>query len=77
MICIAASRWKLFTVVAPFSMSFDASPWGAGGFLVVDGSVRSWFSTAFTSVDEQAVGLTFGGCTSQQVAEAFANSVWT
>jgi hypothetical protein len=54
------------------SMSFDASPWGAGGFLVINGSVRSWFSTAFTSVDEQAVGITFGGCTSQQVAEALA-----
>ena len=53
-------------------MSFDASPWGAGGFLTVDGRLRSWFTTAFSHVDENAVGLSFGTSSSQQVAEALA-----
>jgi guanyl-specific ribonuclease Sa len=53
-------------------MCFDASPWGAGGFLIVDGVVRSWFATAFTPTDELAVGMTFGTSNSQQVAEALA-----
>ena len=54
------------------SMCFDASPWGAGGFLMIDGVLQSWFTTAFTEVDEQAVGLAFGSSTCQQVAEALA-----
>jgi hypothetical protein len=53
-------------------MSFDASPWGAGGFLTVDGQLRSWFTTAFGRVDEHAVGLSFGTSSAQQVAEALA-----
>jgi hypothetical protein len=54
------------------SMCFDASPWGAGGFLIVDGKLQSWFATAFTVVDERAVSLVFGTSTCQQVAEALA-----
>ena len=54
------------------AMSFDASPWGAGGFLTVDGQLKSWFTTAFSQVDENAVGLSFGTSSSQQVAEALA-----
>ena len=53
-------------------LGFDASPWGAGGFLTVDGVLLSWFTTAFTQVDEQAVGLSFGTSVAQQVAEALA-----
>ena len=54
------------------TMSFDASPWGAGGFLTVDGVLRSWFTTEFTEVDEKAVGMPFGTSSAQQVAEALA-----
>ncbi len=36
------------------------------------GELRSWFTTAFTQVDEQAVGLAFGTSAAQQVAEALA-----
>ena len=28
------------------AMSFDASPWGAGGFLTINGQLRSWFTIA-------------------------------
>ncbi len=34
--------------------------------------LTSWFSTKFTVVDEQAVGLAFGTSSAQQVAEALA-----
>ena len=54
------------------TMSFDASPWGAGGFLTVDGVLRSWFTTEFTQVDENAVGMPFSTSSAQQVAEALA-----
>ena len=53
-------------------MTFDASPWGAGGFLAVDGTITSWFATSFTEEDESAVGVTFGASSAQQVAEALA-----
>ena len=54
------------------TMSFDASPWGAGGFLMVNGVLRSWFTTSFTLIDEHAVGQGFGTCEAQQVAEVLA-----
>jgi len=54
------------------TMTFDASPWGAGGFLAVDGALTSWFATSFTAEDERAVGITFGTSSAQQVAEALA-----
>ena len=53
-------------------MSFDASPWGAGGFLTINGQLRSWFTTAFCQADEQAIGIAFGTSAAQQVAEALA-----
>ncbi len=54
------------------SMCFDASPWGAGVFLMIDGVLLSWFTTAFTEVDEHAVGIVFGSSRCHQVAEALA-----
>ena len=39
---------------------------------MINGELRSWFTTAFTEVDERAVGLAFGSSTCQQVAEALA-----
>ena len=54
------------------TMSFDASPWGAGGFLQINGSLVSWFATKFCKVDEEAINIVFGTSSSQQVAEALA-----
>ena len=53
-------------------MCFDASPWGVGGFLVVNGVPVSWFATRFTDYDEKTVGIKFGTSASQQVAESQA-----
>ena len=63
----------VYAGVGPFArMVFDASPWGAGGFLVVDGKFVSWFATKFDDVDEKAIGIRFGDSASQQAAEALA-----
>ena len=63
----------VYAGVGPFArMVFDASPWGAGGFLVVDGKFVSWFATKFDDVDEKAIGILFGDSASQQAAEALA-----
>ena len=63
----------VYAGVGPFArMVFDASPWGAGGFLVVDGKFVSWFAAKFDDVDEKAIGIRFGDSASQQVAEALA-----
>ena len=63
----------VYAGVGPFArMVFDASPWGAGGFLVMDGKFVSWFATKFDEVDEMAIGIRFGESASQQVAEALA-----
>ena len=63
----------MYAGAGPFArMVFDASPWGAGGFLVVDGKCVSWFATKFVEVDEKAIGIQFGDSASQQVAEALA-----
>lgn len=53
-------------------MTFDASPWGAGGYLTIDGRPASWFATQFTEVDAEMLRTQFGGSESQQVAEAMA-----
>jgi hypothetical protein len=51
---------------------FDASPWVAGGFLHVDRRLVSWFAAEFNEADAQAVGISFGTSSSQQVAEALS-----
>ena len=62
-----------YSGVGPFArMVFDDFPWGAGGLLVVDGKVVSWFATKFDENDEKAIGIQFGNSDSQQVADALA-----
>ena len=50
-----------YSGVGPFArVIFDASPWGARGFLVVDSKFVSWFAAKFDEVDENAIGIQFG-----------------
>ena len=53
-------------------MLFDASPWGAGGVLLVKDEIVAWFTTQFGEQDAVATGVQFGGSESQQVAEALS-----
>ena len=63
----------MYTGAGPFTrMVFDASPWEAGGFLVVDGKFVSWFAVKFDDVDEKAIRIQFGDSASHQVAEPLA-----
>jgi len=54
------------------SLTFDASPWGAGGYLMIDNVLVSWFATEFTSYDALSFDVTFGNSSVQQLAEALA-----
>ena len=67
---------RRFAVLPPeakkVSIVVDASPWGAGGMILVDGSPASWFSEKFRKADEEALGIAFGSSDCQQVAEALA-----
>eukprot|EP00972_Heterocapsa_arctica_P018027 2664704-Heterocapsa_arctica.AAC.1 len=54
------------------TMTFDASPWGAGGLLTIDNVITAWFATEFQPEEGLLLGVAFGGCAAQQVAEAMA-----
>ena len=59
----------------------DASPWGLGGVLVIDGIPIEYFSSPLTADDERNLRLTIGSCNGQQTVEALvvlvAFRVWT
>ncbi len=53
-------------------MVTDASVWGIGAILFVDGRPVEWLSDALTPDDEAALGIAIGQDVSQQAAEALA-----
>ena len=55
------------------AMTFDASPWGAGGYLEIDGQIVAWYAAEFNAADSSALGgVVFGVSDAQQIAEALA-----
>eukprot|EP00435_Cladocopium_sp_Y103_P030056 s3225_g7.t1 len=54
------------------SIITDASPWGLGGYLMVNNTVIAYFSSAITQQDESILGLKIGDAAGQQVLEALA-----
>ena len=51
----------------------DASPWGMGAVLVINGAIKSHLSTPLTSTDREILGLgTTASSSDQQAAEALA-----
>ncbi len=48
----------------------DASPWGLGAYLLVDGSVASWYSCPLTPQDGEVLRTPVGSSSGQQVWEA-------
>ena len=48
----------------------DASPWGIGSFLEVDGNIVSWYADPITSADTARFHLVAGDCRGQQCWEA-------
>ena len=54
------------------TMVFDASPWGAGGFISRAGVPEAWFSTAWGPSDTERLGLRVGDHRDQALAEAYS-----
>ncbi len=62
----------VYAGAGPFAcMVFDASPWGAGGFLVVDKNFVSWFAAKLMRLTKRQSSA------SQQVGEALAVITWS
>ena len=50
----------------------DASPWGLGGYIIVDGAPQAYFTSELTAHDERILGWPIGDCSGQQAWEALA-----
>ncbi|CAK9014935.1 unnamed protein product [Durusdinium trenchii] len=50
----------------------DASPWGIGGVLTINGACVAYFTSAMTKADESLLHLQIGSPDGQQIAEALA-----
>ena len=53
-------------------LTLDASPWGLGGYLVVNGQHIAWFACSLTQDDVDVLDIELGSSTVQQAAEALA-----
>ena len=52
------------------TLILDASPFGLGGVLLIDGQIAAWFADALTSHDERTHGHAIGEDTGQQTWES-------
>ena len=53
----------------------DASPWGLGGTLAVDGVLVAHFAEAISPEDVQRLGIVNGSCRHQAACEALVMAV--
>jgi hypothetical protein len=51
-------------------MTMDASPWGMGAYLTVNGIIIQWFESRITQHDVEVLGHDIGGCEGQQTWDA-------
>jgi len=69
---------RRFSVTAAFNQDIaieiilDASPWGLGGAIFIDGQPRQYFAAPLTHDDEQILSIEIGSCTAQQTVESLA-----
>ena len=59
-------------VGAVVAIGTDASPWGLGGWLAVDGEVRQYFTSPISAADIAKYGYAIGDAAGQQLWEALA-----
>jgi hypothetical protein len=52
------------------TLELDASPWGLGAVLVVDGYPEAWFASALATEELLLLGLELGESSAQQAVEA-------
>ena len=50
----------------------DASPWGLGGWLAINGTITQYFSSALSAFDTTKFGIQIGDTNGQQLWEALA-----
>ena len=50
----------------------DASPWGLGGVLTIDGVHKAWFACPLSPEECHLLGIEQGSCTCQQIVESLA-----
>jgi hypothetical protein len=56
-------------------MCLDASPWGLGGFLTINGDIVSYFACSLSPAEVEILGIEVGQSSSQQIVEALATLV--
>ncbi|CAK0840195.1 unnamed protein product, partial [Prorocentrum cordatum] len=54
------------------SIVADASPWGLGGHLLIEGAVKAYFASPLTQIDADLLRAPLGEAAGQQVWEALA-----
>jgi hypothetical protein len=54
------------------TLELDASPWGLGGVLVIDGHPIAWFASALSTEELDILGIKLGESSAQQTVEALA-----
>ena len=52
------------------SIVMDASPWGLGAILIINGIIREYFHSRLTKHDSKILGHAIGSCEGQQAFEA-------
>ena len=64
--------WALDRYVAPATdmlVIFDASPWGIGSYLVINGVISNYMLSKLTKHDESVLRITIGDPRAQQIVE--------
>ena len=61
--------------VIRIQITWDASPYGMGAFLTVDGQIRQHFAIPISAEDETILQVKSGGCEAQQLWECLAGLI--
>ena len=61
-----------FGEASRLQITTDASPWGVGGYLTIDGHITAYFSDAITEEDARVLQRDIGSHEAQQAFEALA-----
>ena len=56
----------------PIQIGTDASPWGLGGWLAINGRITKFYRSAVSADDIKLFDLTHGSCEGQQILESLA-----
>ena len=66
---------RYFCTSHRIQITWDASPYGMGAFLTIDGTMTEYFAIPISSDDEEILGAKSGGCEAQQLWECLSGLV--